>query len=263
MMARLPRFFVPDMPQHVIQRGNDRRAIFGTLTDRAFFKDCLAFAAGRHGVAIHAYVFMTNHVHLLVTPEAATSLPRTMQSVGRVYVQHFNSMRGRSGTLWEGRYKAAIVDSDRYLLACMRYIELNPVRAGLVENPEHYSWSSHRCNALGAPDPLVSAHSLYRALGTTPATRRSAYRALFGQPVADDETHAIRDATQNAWALGNADFRRSVERLSRRAERAPLGRPTKPRYVPGKVESDPTFHPCGDDVRAGSAPPRRGGLRQQ
>jgi REP element-mobilizing transposase RayT len=152
-MARLPRFFVPDTPQHVIQRGNDRQPIFRTTADLAFFKDCLAFAARRHGVSIHAYVLMTNHVHLLATPEVATSLPRAMQSLGRVYVQYFNSMQGRSGTLWEGRYKAAIVDSDRYLLACMRYIELNPVRAGLVEHPERYPWSSHRANAFGVSDP--------------------------------------------------------------------------------------------------------------
>jgi putative transposase len=184
---------------------------------------------------------MTNHVHLLATPETATSLPRAVQSVGRVYVQYFNSMQGRSGTLWEGRYKAAIVDSDRYLLACMRYIELNPVRAGLVEHPERFPWSSHRTNAFGVSDPLVNPHSLYRALGTTPATRRAAYLALFGQPVADDETFAIRDATQNAWALGSTEFRRNVERLGRRAERASLGRPMKSGSAAEKVESDPTF----------------------
>lgn len=226
-MARLPRFFVPDTPQHVIQRGNDRQPIFRTSADHAFFKSCLEFAACRHGVAIHAYVLMTNHVHLLATPEAATSLPRAMQSVGRVYVRYFNSTHGRSGTLWEGRYKATIVESDRYLLACMRYIELNPVRAGLVEHPERYPWSSHRANAFGVSDPLVRAHPLYRTLGTTPANRRAAYLTLFGPAVADDETHAIRDATQNAWALGGAEFRRGVERLGRRAERAPLGRPMK------------------------------------
>jgi putative transposase len=123
----------------------------------------------------------------------------------------------------------------------MRYIELNPVRAGLVEHPERYPWSSHRANAFGVSDPLVSAHSLYRALGTTSATRRAGYLALFGQPVADDETHAIRDATQNAWALGTTEFRRAVERSSRRAERASLGRPVKLRPATGKVESDPTF----------------------
>jgi putative transposase len=226
-MARLPRFFVPDTPQHVIQRGNDRQPIFRTSADHAFFLGCLEFAARRHGVAIHAYVLMTNHVHLLATPETGTSLPRAMQSLGRVYVQYFNSMHSRSGTLWEGRYKATIVESDRYLLACMRYIELNPVRAGLVEHPERYPWSSHRANAFGVFDPLVRAHPLYRTLGATPANRRAAYLALFGQAVANGETHAIRDATQNAWALGGAEFRRDLERLGRRAERAPLGRPIK------------------------------------
>jgi putative transposase len=260
-MARLPRFFVPDTPQHVIQRGNNRQAIFVSPADRAFFKDCLMHAARRNGVAIHAYVLMTNHVHLLVTPEAATSLPRTMQSVGRVYVRYFNSTRERSGTLWDGRYKATIVDSDRYLLACMRYIEQNPVRAGMAERPEDYRWSSHRANGFGAPDPLVTPHRNYQALGTSPAARRSSYLALFDQPVADEETHAIRDATQFAWALGSAAFRRGVERLGRRAERVPLGRPagasaaggtaerphSRPVFANAEVESDPTSRKVESD----------------
>ena len=237
-MARLPRFFVPDTPQHVIQRGNDRQPIFRTTADLAFFKDCLTFAARRHGVVVHAYVLMTNHVHLLVTPELATSLPRTMQSVGRVYVRYFNAIRERSGTLWEGRYKAAIVDSDRYLLACMRYIEQNPVRAGLVERPERYPWSSFGANALGAQDPLVSAHRVYRELGSSLEARRSQYRALFDQPVAESEIRAIRDATQNAWALGDARFCRAVDGLGRRAERARVGRRARTGSGPGKIESD-------------------------
>jgi putative transposase len=257
-MARLPRFFLPDTPQHVIQRGNDRQAIFDTLADRVFYKECLTFAARRHGVAVHAYVLMTNHVHLLVTPGAATSLPCTMQSVGRVYVRYFNAQRGRSGTLWEGRYKAAIVDCDGYFLACMRYIEQNPVRAGLVERPGQYPWSSHGANAIGTSDPLVSAHGLYRKLGTSPAARRSAYRALFDGPVAEAEVAAIRDATQNAWALGDAEFRRNVEQLSRRAERARMGRPTKVGSGAEKVESDPT-----SGVRGGSSPRRRDGPRRR
>ena len=131
-MARLPRYFVPDTPQHVIQRGNNRQAIFHTPADLAFFTECLLFAMRRHRVAIHSYVFMTNHVHLLVTPETATSLPLAMQSLGRVYVRYFNSTRDRTGALWDGRYRATVVETDRYLLACMRYIELNPVRAGMV-----------------------------------------------------------------------------------------------------------------------------------
>jgi putative transposase len=239
-MARLPRFFVPDTPQHVIQRGNNRQAIFQTPDDRAFYKDCLAFAARRHGVVVHAYVLMTNHVHLLVTPESATSLPRTMQSVGRVYVRYFNAIRERSGTLWEGRYKAAIVDSDRYLLACMRYIEQNPVRAGLVERPELYPWSSFGANALGTWDPLVSAHRVYRGLGSSPSARQSQYCALFDKPVAEAEISAIRDATQNAWALGDASFCRAVDGLGRRAVRARVGRRGRSGQGPGETGSDPS-----------------------
>jgi putative transposase len=227
-MARLPRYFVPDTPQHVIQRGNNRQAIFATPADLAFFADCLLFAARSHGVAIHAYVFMTNHIHLLVTPDTAASLPLAMQSLGRVYVRYFNSLRERSGTLWDGRYRATVVETDRYLLACMRYIEQNPVRAGMVERPEHHPWSSHHANGFGARDPLVTAHPNYRALGASPAARRANYLALFNQPVADEETGAIRDATQHAWALGDAAFRASVECHGRRADPVRRGRPAPP-----------------------------------
>jgi putative transposase len=226
VMARLPRYFVPHIPQHVIQRGNNRQAIFATPADLAFFTECLLFAGRRHGVAIHAYVFMTNHVHLLATPETATSLPLAMQSLGRVYVRYFNSTRERTGPLWDGRYRATVVETDRYLLACMRYIEQNPVRAGMVERPERYAWSSHRANGFGIRDPLVTPHPSYRALAVSPVARRANYLALFDQPVADEETRAIRDATQNAWALGDAAFRASVERHGRRADRKLRGRPS-------------------------------------
>ena len=158
-MPRLPRFFVPCTPLHVIQRGNDRAPIFGGVADLAFFRGCLAHAARRHAVAIHAYVLMTNHVHLLVTPTFAMSVPKMMQSIGRIYVQYFNSVYRRTGTLWEGRYKAAIVDDERYLLTCMRYIELNPVRAHMAASPGDFGWSSFRANACGAPDDLVVPHT--------------------------------------------------------------------------------------------------------
>ena len=215
-MARLPRFFVPDTPQHVIQRGNDRQPIFRTSADHAFFKSCLEFAARRHGVAIHAYVLMTNHVHLLATPEAATSLPRAMQSVGRVYVRYFNSTHGRSGTLWEGRYKATIVESDRYLLACMRYIELNPVRAGMVEAPGDYTWSSFRANGLGQPAKFWMPHDVYLQLGATVAERTAAYRGLFRGQLDSTMLNQIRQASNQGMALGSDRFRNEIERLARR-----------------------------------------------
>lgn len=242
-MARLPRYFVPDTPQHVIQRGNNRQAIFHTPADLAFFTECLLFAMRRQRVAIHAYVFMTNHVHLLVTPETATSLPLAMQSLGRVYVRYFNSTRERTGALWDGRYRATVVETDRYLLACMRYIEQNPVRAGMVSRPERYPWSSHRANGFGMRDPLVTPHPSYRTLAVSPAARRANYLALFCQPVADEETRAIRDATQHAWALGDAAFRASVQCHGRRADPVRRGRPSPPgpsHLLAGPVLASPT-----------------------
>jgi putative transposase len=228
-MPRLPRFFVPDLPLHIVQRGNDRQPIFASRADVIFYRACLARAARDHGVAIHAYVLMTNHVHLLATPKMAASVPKLMQSLGRIYVQYFNSTRGRTGTLWEGRYKAAIVDDERYLLTCMRYIELNPVRAQMVTNPGRFPWSSFAANALGATDGLVEPHAIYLDLGPTQKTRQAAYRGLFDSSIPEDEMRSIRDATQNAWALGGAAFRSKIEEQSRRADRLPMGRPRRRR----------------------------------
>jgi putative transposase len=224
-MPRLPRFFVSGLPLHVIQRGNDRQPIYGGQADLRFYRECLRQAARDHGVAIHAYVLMTNHVHLLATPRFPTSMPKMMQSVGRIYVQYFNSMYRRTGTLWEGRYKAAIVDSDVYLLTCMRYIELNPVRARMVASPGEFPWSSFRANACGAPDALLEQHGIYRHLGDSPQMRQAGYRNLFESTMSSDECSLIRDATQHAWALGSEAFRERVAKLDRRAARLPLGRP--------------------------------------
>ena len=149
-MARLGRYLLPEQPLHVIQRGNNRAPIFFGVEDYARYRAWLAAAAAEYGCAIHAYVLMTNHVHLLVTPRQAESLPRAMQSLGRRYVRYVNAAYHRTGTLWEGRYRAAPIDSEAYLLACSRYIELNPVRAGMVRHPRDYRWSSWHANAQGA-----------------------------------------------------------------------------------------------------------------
>lgn len=226
-MPRLPRFFAPATPQHVIQRGNNRASMFGGPSDLAFYKGCLEHASRRHDVAIHAYVLMTNHVHLLATPSCADGLPRMMQSVGRIYVQYFNKNYARTGTLWEGRYKATVVDSEGYLLACMRYIELNPVRAAMVAAPGDYAWSSVHANAHGAADPLVTPHPVFRGLGRSAGARQAAYRSMLGEPLAGDMLDAIRDATQHAWALGGTAFRARLGTLGRRGDRLPLGRPAK------------------------------------
>lgn len=225
-MARLPRLFLPGQPIHAIQRGNNREPIFATEEDYRFYIECLAKAATEQGLAIHAYVLMTNHVHLLVTPETEESLSKTMQSVGRRYVQYFNHAYQRSGTLWEGRYKSTLIQSERYLLTCMRYIELNPVRAAMVGHPGDYPWSSYRANALGDENVLLTPHLLYRRLGATPEDRQKAYRQLFRVQIGKEELETIRNATNKAWVLGEGRFCEKVEALSqRRATPLPKGRP--------------------------------------
>jgi len=239
-MARMPRFFLPHTPIHVIVRGNNRAPIVIDDIDRAFLRSSLRHAAAKRGVSIHAYVLMTNHFHLLVTPFTKGSLSQMMQAVGRVYVHYFNEKHVRTGTLWEGRYKAAIVDEDRYLLMCMRYIELNPVRARMVVDPAEYRWSSYRANALGAVDPIITPHALYLALGDGNRQRCAAYRNEIGTPIASGELSRIRDATQNAWALGGKAFLDRVDALSRRSRRLALGRPVRD-DIQQEVESDPTY----------------------
>lgn len=231
-MPRLPRFFLDGVPLHVIQRGNDRVAIFGEAEDYVFFRRWLARTSREHGVSIHAYVLMTNHLHLLATPAVAHSLPRMMQSLGRVYVQYFNGKYSRTGTLWEGRYKATVVHDEAYLLTCMRYIELNPVRARMTEGPESYRWSSHRANALGEPDGLVCPHPIYQGLGATRAERHAAYGELFGEPLPDTDLRLIRESTQKCWALGDDAFRQRVTASGRRAAPVAVGRPPKPTPSP-------------------------------
>jgi putative transposase len=227
-MARLGRYFVPEQPLHVIQRGNNRQSIFHSDEDREIFLAWLLSAVREHGCHIHAYVLMTNHIHLLLTPERAESLPRTMQSLGRRYVRYVNDTRGRTGTLWEGRYRAAPIDSDAYLMVCHRYIELNPVRAGMVRHPREYRWSSYRANAQGNTDPIVSPHLLYRSLGRSVRERQESYRALFRERLPDALIEGLRAATNGGWALGDDGFKRRLAKAAkRRAEPLPRGRPSR------------------------------------
>ena len=230
-MARLPRYVIPGQPQHIIQRGNNRQAIFGAAADFQFFRDTLAEAARKHGLLVHGYVWMTNHIHLLATPELENSISKAFQSVGRKYVQHFNSAYQRSGTLWEGRYRATIVDSARYLLTLMRYIELNPVRAGMVAHPRGYPWSSYAFNALGETGPnsdWLTPHNEYLSLGRSLADRQSAYRQLFRAAIPSIELKEIRECVHKGWALGDTRFRAQIEGLAqRRAASMGVGRPRK------------------------------------
>lgn len=223
-MARLPRYVLPGQPQHVIQRGNNRSVTFFAEEDYSFYRECLKEACDKHGCAVHAYVLMTNHVHLLLTPDNPSSIAKTMQSVGRRYVQYVNYTYRRTGTLWEGRYKATLIDSEQYLLTCSRYIELNPVRAGIVAHPGDYPWSSYRAHAQGQSDTLIQNHPLYLALGRTDSTRQESYRALFKAQLDSATVNLIREATNKAWALGSDRFREEIEAaLQRRTRPLPRG----------------------------------------
>jgi len=215
-MARLPRFVIPGQPQHVIQRGNNKEVIFTCVDDYRFYIEKLADACRKYHCNIHAYVLMTNHVHLLVTPYTENGISKVMQSLGRYYVQYFNYFYNRTGTLWEGRYKATLIDSERYLLTCSRYIELNPVRAQMTSHPSEYPWSSYRCNALGNDDLLIVPHVLYERLGATAEERQRAYRQLFRTHIADKTLDEIRKATNKAWVLGNDRFKAKIEKLTAR-----------------------------------------------
>ena len=216
-MARLPRFVIPGQPQHIIQRGNNREPIFFSDEDYQFYKEKLLDCSKKHDCEIHAYVMMTNHVHLLVTPHTENGLSKLMQSLGRYYVQYINYYYERTGTLWEGRYKATLIDSNAYMLTCMRYIELNPVRAGMVDRPGDYPWSSYAYNAQGKADELVTPHVLYNHLGSTDTERRKAYRQLFRSSLNEVTINDIREATNKAWVLGNDRFKKKVEKhLERR-----------------------------------------------
>ena len=232
-MARLPRFFLPRHPQHVIQRGNNRTPIFLRTQDYEFFLDCLYHGRGKYGGEIHAYVLMTNHIHMLMTPDKPHTIPKILQSAGRRYVRYFNDTYERTGTLWEGRYRATIIDSAHYLLSCYRYIELNPVRAGLVSHPGSYRWSSYRCHARGEYNRLITDHDLYFALGITEHERQSAYRALLHNGLDQKSLEMIRYATNNAWALGDETFKDLVATTGGRRARPLVAGRSK------QLESDP------------------------
>ena len=215
-MARLPRLSIPGLPHHVIQRGHGGDAVFFDDGDYLRFLADLRGAAVAHGVAIHAYVLMPNHVHLLATPSTADMLGKTMQSLGRQYVRWLNQKHSRTGSLWDGRYRSTVIEAERYLLACSLYIELNPVRAGLVADPAEYPWSSFRHHAGLTVDPLVTDHPVVWALGNTPFERQSAYKARAAHGLAAEDIDRLRWATNRGWALGGAEFLIAAESESQR-----------------------------------------------
>jgi putative transposase len=210
-MPRKPRFFVPGLPVHVVQRGNNRQAIFFEEIDYQLYLSLLNEARSRYGCEIHAYVLMTNHVHILATPLEKVSVSRMMQYVGRHYVPYINQKYRRSGTLWEGRFKAALVETSEYLLACYRYVELNPVRAGIVRHPGEYRWSSYGRNGLQLEDGLVTTHTEYQELGTSDQERAKNYRMLFEGALPESSLKSFREYTQFGTPLGNSKFREEIE----------------------------------------------------
>ena len=225
-MPRKPRMYLPGVPCHVIQRGNNRQACFFSEQDYHFYLECLADACNRYGVTVAAHVLMTNHVHLLLTPEEHDGISRVMQSLGRRYVQYVNKAYCRCGTLWESRHRASLIDAEHYLLNCYRYIELNPVAAGMVKHPGEYPWSSYRHNAQGEASDLIVPHAIYLRLGGDSGERRHNYRELFSAALQKEDINAIRTAAHFSMPLGNDRFKRQIERaLGRSIGHAKHGRP--------------------------------------
>ncbi|MCW8942349.1 MAG: transposase [Gammaproteobacteria bacterium] len=225
-MARLKRISPLGIPQHIIQRGNNRQVCFACDQDMAYYASLLHQYSTKFSVSLHAWVFMTNHVHLLASPHATDAVSNMMQAIGRRYVRYFNREYRRSGTLWEGRFKSSLVQSETYLLRCQRYIELNPVRAGMVTDPAEYTWSSYQCHALGKRVQMSDPHVEYLSLGKTDSIRQDAYRKLFLAHVDDELIKDIRSAVNKGMALGSERFKDEIEGLcNRRVRPGKMGRP--------------------------------------
>lgn len=225
-MPRRARLNLPGIPWHIIQRGNNRSACFYAEDDYRRYLDTLQEMAEKYQCAVHAYVLMTNHVHLLLTPERPDSTGLLMKHLGQRYVQYVNRTYRRSGTLWEGRFRSCLAQSEDYVLTCYRYIELNPVRADMVRHPRDYRWSSYRANAEGLTDPVVTPHDEYRRLGRNGQERQDIYRGLFKAHLDPECITAIRTATNGNYVLGNSRFQEEIGRMLRqRATPGKSGRP--------------------------------------
>jgi putative transposase len=225
-MPRRPRIQLDNLPLHIVQRGHNREACFFAEEDYQSYLHWLGEALAEYECSLHAYALMTNHVHLLVTPKRAERIPRLIMSVGRRYVQYINRTYKRTGTLWDSRYKSSLIHADSYMLTCMRYIELNPVRAGMVDDPAHYRWTSYRHNGLGQTDSRITEHALYQSLAATSKGRQSAYRQLFRAALDQDAIDDIRLALNQNQPLGTSRFYAKIERLTgERREARPRGRP--------------------------------------
>ena len=226
-MPRRKRMYLPDYPYHIVQRGNNREACFIELENYQFYLKLWKECASRYGISVHAYCLMTNHIHFLVTPETKDSISRTMQVVGSRYGYYLNKSYKRTGTVWEGRHKSSLIQSERYLLTCMRYIELNPVVASMVAKPEQYRWSSYLVNAWGRPGAL-QPHTEYIRLGDTTQSRCHAYRELFKHQISECDIHLIERASEYCHPVGDDRFKRQIEmRYGVNLGHAARGRPVE------------------------------------
>ena len=229
-MPRKPRFYLPGVPVHIVQRGHSREPVFFEDDDYRAYLHWLKEGAERYKIDIHAYALMTNHIHILATASGKDGVTRMMQYIGRHYVPYINHTYGTSGSIWEGRYKASLIQDDEYLLACMRYIELNPIRASMVRSPGQYRWSSYRCNAQGKEDERVTPHGMYLSLGKAKPARLEAYKLLFQVHLDKEVLNEIRSAWQTGTPLGNDEFHRQIEaKLKLKVGQSRRGRPSKPK----------------------------------
>ncbi|HEB63744.1 MAG TPA: transposase [Gammaproteobacteria bacterium] len=227
-MPRKPRFFLPNVPVHIVIRGNSRKIIFAEDDDYHAYLGWLKEGAEKHDCQIHAYVLMSNHVHLLVSANHPQNLSKLLQAVGRRYVPFFNHKYGNSGTLWEGRFKASSIDSEQYLLTCYRYIELNPVRAHMVKKPKEYRWSSYRVNALGENNPIITPHPLYLALGNNKQQRTQYYRESFKEALDEKLINEIQASVQTGTPMGSERFKTEIEKpLGAKVGQSRRGRPAR------------------------------------
>ena len=234
-------YLLPGQPVHVLQRGHNRARCFESDADQVLYLGLLQEFSARHDCSIHAYVLMSNHVHLLVSPPEARNLSHMMRDVNQIYVQHVNRHQSRCGSTWQGRFKSCPVDSNSYFLNCQRYIELNPIRANMVEAPWLYKWSSYAFNASGRPSELLTPHPTYLRLGANEESRLAAYRAFLGETPTAEELGKIRASVNNGWPLGDDAFIRKVEsEFGIKATPGLPGRPKRPEIRDGPG-TDPGF----------------------
>ena len=212
-MARLPRIVIPNQPLHIIHRGNNRQDIFKSEDDIVRVKEDISNSLSKSDCSLHAYVIMTNHLHLLITPKSKEQLAVFMQSMANRYVLYFNAIHQRTGTIWEGRFKSCLVDSEHYLFTLYKYIEMNPVKANMVKDIADYKWSSYGHNASGQTDRLITEHLLYKELGKNTEQRCENYKKMFMQFNTIKQDSQITEATMRGEVLGSDSFHSKINRL--------------------------------------------------